>query len=67
MTKRLAGIVLLLALALAAEAAAETRPEPPLDVGVDEKLGQSVPLDLVLVDGRASESRYARSSTSRPS
>jgi protein SCO1/2 len=50
MTKRLAGIVLLLTSALAAEAAAETRPEPPLDVGVDEKLGQSVPLDLVLVD-----------------
>jgi protein SCO1/2 len=24
--------------------------EPPLDVGVDEKLGQSVPLDLILVD-----------------
>jgi protein SCO1/2 len=31
-------------------ALAETPTEPPLDVGVDEKLGQTVPLDLVLVD-----------------
>jgi protein SCO1/2 len=31
-------------------AQAETPAEPPLDVGVDEKLGQSVPLDLVLID-----------------
>jgi protein SCO1/2 len=50
MTKRLAGIGLLLASTLAARAGAETRNEPPLDVGVDEKLGQTVPLDLALVD-----------------
>ena len=31
-------------------AQAETPAEPPLDVGVDEKLGQTVPLDLMLVD-----------------
>jgi protein SCO1/2 len=31
-------------------ALAETPAEPPLDVGVDEKLGQTVPLDLMLVD-----------------
>ena len=31
-------------------ALAETPAEPPLDVGIDEKLGQTVPLDLMLVD-----------------
>jgi protein SCO1/2 len=31
-------------------AVAESQSEPPLDVGIDEKLGQSVPLDLALVD-----------------
>jgi protein SCO1 len=33
-----------------AETPAEPASEPPLDVGVDEKLGQRVPLDLMLVD-----------------
>jgi protein SCO1/2 len=31
-------------------ASAETPAEPRLDVGIDEKLGQSVPLDITLVD-----------------
>jgi protein SCO1/2 len=40
-----------LLLALSARLAlAETAAEPPLDVGVDEKLGQTVPLELMLVD-----------------
>jgi protein SCO1 len=50
MTKRLAELLCLLTMAVSRPAAAETRTEPPLDVGVDEKLGQTVPLDLVLVD-----------------
>jgi protein SCO1 len=33
-----------------AETKAPTEAEAPLDVGVDEKLGQTVPLDLMLVD-----------------
>jgi len=46
---------LLAVVTLAPPAAAETAApapaeEPPLDVGVDEKLGQTVPLDLVLVN-----------------
>ena len=47
--KTLLGTSLLLAL-LVRPAQAETPAEPPLDVGVDEKLGQSVPLDLMLID-----------------
>jgi len=43
-----------LLLALPAQLALAETPselsEPPLDVGVDEKLGQTVPLDLMLVD-----------------
>jgi protein SCO1 len=47
--KTLLGTFLLLAL-LARPVQAEPPAEPPLDVGVDEKLGQTVPLDLMLVD-----------------
>jgi protein SCO1 len=47
--KTLLGTSLLLAL-LVRPAQAETPAEPPLDVGVDEKLGQTVPLDLKLID-----------------
>ena len=47
--KTLLATCLLLALP-ARLALAETPGEPPLDVGVDEKLGQTVPLDLMLVD-----------------
>jgi protein SCO1/2 len=47
--KTLLATCLLLALP-ARLALAETPAEPPLDVGVDEKLGQTVPLDLMLVD-----------------
>ena len=47
--KPLLATCLLLALP-ARLALAETPAEPPLDVGVDERLGQSVPLDLMLVD-----------------
>jgi protein SCO1 len=43
-------LVLLSAPLRPALAEAETQADPPLDVGVDEKLGQTVPLDLVLVD-----------------
>jgi protein SCO1/2 len=51
LTRRLAGLLgLLLTLSAARMALAETAAEPPLDVGLDEKLGQTVPLDLVLVD-----------------
>ena len=50
MTKRHAGLLFLLITLTLRPALAETRTEPPLDVGVDEKLGQTVPLDLVLVD-----------------
>lgn len=50
MTKRLATIVTLSALFAARPGLAVTPTEPPLDVGVDEKLGQKVPLDTVLVD-----------------
>jgi protein SCO1 len=41
--------VLVLAAGLGA-ARGETSPEAPLDVGIDEKLGAAVPLDLLLVD-----------------
>jgi len=47
--KTLLATCLLLALPLRL-ALAETPAEPPLDVGVEEKLGQTVPLDLMLVD-----------------
>ena len=50
MTRRLAGCLGLLLTLSSARLAAETPAEPPLDVGVDEKLGQTVPLDLMLVD-----------------
>jgi protein SCO1/2 len=50
MTKRFATIVTLSALFAARPGLAATPTEPPLDVGVDEKLGQKVPLDTVLVD-----------------
>ena len=50
MTRLKASWWLILATVLARPATAETPPEERLDVGVDEKLGQTVPLDLVLVD-----------------
>jgi protein SCO1/2 len=49
MTRVLAGF--LLAMLVPSAAVAETANEPPpSDIGVDEKLGQSVPLDLMLID-----------------
>lgn len=57
MTRLKAGVLFALAATFARPLAAETLspavapvPEERLDVGVDEKLGQTVPLDLVLVD-----------------
>jgi protein SCO1 len=50
MTKRLAVILNLIVMSSSASASAAVPDEPPLDVGIDEKLGQHVPLDLVLVD-----------------
>jgi protein SCO1/2 len=50
MTRRLVTVLFAFALLSATPARAVTPSEPPLDVGIDEKLGQSVPLDLVLVD-----------------
>jgi protein SCO1/2 len=50
MKTRLTHILGVAALALPCVAHAETPREAPLDVGVDEKLGQTVPLDLELVD-----------------
>jgi protein SCO1/2 len=50
MKTRLTVIFGVAALALPRIAQAETPREAPLDVGVDEKLGQTVPLDLELVN-----------------
>jgi protein SCO1 len=50
MIKWHAGLLCLLSTLTLRPAFAETGAEPPLDVGVDEKLGGRVPLDLVLVD-----------------
>jgi protein SCO1/2 len=47
---RLATLLCLCALVAPRPARAEAPSEAPLDVGIDEKLGQSVPLDLMLVD-----------------
>lgn len=44
------GLLLSAALATASPAVAEPPTAPPLDVGVDEKLGQTIPLDLQLID-----------------
>jgi protein SCO1/2 len=50
-TNPVAGILSLLATLLPAVAlAAAPAQQPPSDIGVDEKLGQSVPLDIMLVD-----------------
>ena len=50
MNPRLA-VLLGLSVAIAGRPAlAETPPEPALDVGVDERLGQTIPLDIKLVD-----------------
>jgi len=50
MKTRMTLILGVAALALPTIARAETPREAPLDVGVDEKLGQTVPLDLELVN-----------------
>lgn len=50
MKKLYPGLLLSAALAAASPALAEPPAPPPLDVGVDEKLGQTIPLDLQLVD-----------------
>lgn len=50
MTRRPITVLFAFALLSATPARAVTPSEPPLDVGIDEKLGQSVPLDLMLVD-----------------
>ena len=49
MTKLFAGILCVFATLSARPLWAATADDPPLDVGVDEKLGQTVPLDLMLV------------------
>jgi protein SCO1/2 len=51
MTKRIAKIPILLAALMPVAAFAKApAPEQKSDIGVDEKLGQSVPLDLMLID-----------------
>jgi protein SCO1/2 len=50
MTKCFATVLTAFALSSSPAALAATQDEPPLDVGIDEKLGQSVPLDLMLID-----------------
>jgi protein SCO1/2 len=50
MKSRLAICLALWAAAAGSPALAETPTEPVLDVGVDEKLGQTIPLDIKLVD-----------------
>jgi protein SCO1/2 len=50
MRTQIAALLCLFATAGLRSARAEVSAEPPLDVGVDEKLGQVVPLDLMLVD-----------------
>jgi protein SCO1/2 len=50
MTARRVVLLSLLAVALSRPAHAEAPISPPSDVGIDEKLGQTVPLDTMLVD-----------------
>jgi protein SCO1/2 len=50
MKVHLATLLCLCALAPTRLARAEAPAEAPLDVGIDEKLGQTVPLDLMLID-----------------
>jgi protein SCO1/2 len=50
MKPRLAILLGLWAIATGRPALAGAPNEPPLDVGVDEKLGQTIPLDITLVD-----------------
>jgi protein SCO1 len=50
MTKRFAAVLVVFVMSSSLPARAARQSEPPLDVGIDEKLGQKVPLDLTLVD-----------------